>query len=178
VKAGSTQLKQDRWYEEVQTQFGAALRRLARAYEADANFVDDLLQDIHLAVWRSFGSYNCRCSLRTWVYRVAHNTAASHVVRRTRLKRQALVTLDEVDRIPDHQPLVSETAARVDALDRLLALIHQLDPLDRQIMVAYLEEMDASAIGDMTGLSPGAVATRIYRIKSILALRFHQESGA
>ena len=53
-------------------------------------------------------------------------------------------------------------------------MIHQLDPLDRQIIVAYLEDMDAAAIGEMTGLSPGAVATKVYRIKSILARRFQQ----
>ena len=53
-----------------------------------------------------------------------------------------------------------------------------LDPFDRQIIVAYLEGMDASSIGEMTGLSPGAVATKIYRIKIILSRRFQQEPGA
>jgi len=57
-------------------------------------------------------------------------------------------------------------------------LIHKLDPFDRQIIVAYLEDMDASSIGEMTGLSPGAIATKIYRIKLILSRRFQQEPGA
>jgi RNA polymerase sigma-70 factor (ECF subfamily) len=37
----------------------------------------DLLQEIHLALWRSFATFDDRCSLRTWVYRVAHNVATS-----------------------------------------------------------------------------------------------------
>ena len=57
-------------------------------------------------------------------------------------------------------------------------MIHQLDPFDRQIIVAYLEDMDAASIGEMTGLSPGAVATKIYRIKLVLSRRFQQEPGA
>jgi RNA polymerase sigma-70 factor (ECF subfamily) len=34
--------------------------------------------------------------------------------------------------------------------------------------------MDAASIGEITGLSPGNVATKIHRIKNILARRFHQ----
>jgi RNA polymerase sigma-70 factor, ECF subfamily len=154
------------------------LNRLARAYEADASTIDDLLQEIHLAIWRSFAGYDGRCSVRTWVYRIAHNTAASHVLKRTRLSRRVLVTLDEIGPLPDPQPLGSEIVARHQAIDRVFAMIHQLDPFDRQIIVAYLEELETAAIGEMTGLSPGAVATKIYRIKNILARRFQQEPGA
>jgi RNA polymerase sigma-70 factor (ECF subfamily) len=88
------------------------------------------------------------------------------------------VSLEEIEAVPDCQPLVSEITAHHQALDRVYAMIHQLDPFDRQIIVAYLEDMDASAIGEMTGLSPGAVATKIYRIKILLSRRFQQGSGA
>jgi len=177
VETGVTRAEQDRQYQDAAAQFGPALDRLALAYEADASVRDDLLQEIHLAIWRSFAGFDGRCSLRTWVYRVAHNTAASHVLRRTRLNRKVLVTLDEIEQVPDCQPHGPEVAARQQVLDRVFALIHQLDPFDRQIIIAYLEDMDAASIGKMTGLSPGAVATKIYRIKSILARRFQETPG-
>jgi DNA-directed RNA polymerase specialized sigma24 family protein len=47
---------------------------LVRGYEADPGRRQDLLQDIHIALWRSFAVFDERCSLRTWVYRVAHIT--------------------------------------------------------------------------------------------------------
>ena len=59
-------------------------------------------------------------------------------------------------------------------LDRLSALIQRLKPLDRQVIVSYLEEMDAASIGEITGLSPANVAMRIHRIKDVLAKRFHE----
>jgi RNA polymerase sigma-70 factor (ECF subfamily) len=59
-------------------------------------------------------------------------------------------------------------------LNRLSALIRRLKPLDRQVIVSYLEEVDATSIGEITGLSPANVAMRIHRIKNILAKRFHQ----
>ena len=59
-------------------------------------------------------------------------------------------------------------------LDRLSALIQRLKPLDRQVIVCYLEDMDAASIGEITGLSSGNVAMRIHRIKSVLANWFHE----
>ena len=58
-------------------------------------------------------------------------------------------------------------------LERLLALIRTLDSLDRQVILLYLEELDAQAIADIVGISPGNVATKVHRIKQILSRRFH-----
>ena len=41
-------------------------------------------------------------------------------------------------------------------------------------MLLYLEDMDAAGIGEITGLSARAVATRIHRIKALLARHFRQ----
>src|SRR5262245_7608505 len=84
----------DTRYEEAAATHGAALERLARAYESDPDRRRDLLQDIHLALWRSLAGFDGRCSLRTWVYRVAHNTATSQVIRRRR-RAPTLVSLDD-----------------------------------------------------------------------------------
>ena len=70
----------DDLYAEAASIYGTALDRLARAYEPDPDKRRDLLQEIHVAVWRSFENFAGRCSLKTWVYRVAHNTATSVVV--------------------------------------------------------------------------------------------------
>ena len=79
---------------------GGAMQRLATATEANRERRLDLLQDMHVALWRSFASFDGRCSVRTWVYRVAHNVAASHVDRERR-SRAPLVTLDEIEEIAD-----------------------------------------------------------------------------
>jgi RNA polymerase sigma-70 factor (ECF subfamily) len=59
-------------------------------------------------------------------------------------------------------------------LERLSMLIRRLKPLDRQVIISYLEDMDAAAMGEITGLSPGNVAMRIHRIKNILSKWFHE----
>jgi RNA polymerase sigma-70 factor (ECF subfamily) len=152
-------------------QFGSSLDRLARAYEADPEKRRDLSQDIHFQLWRSFHRYDGRCSLRTWVYRIAHHVATSHVIRERRIF-SSLVTLEELETYPDNEG--PEAAHRRVNLDRLSALVQRLKPLDRQVIVCYLEDMDAASIGDITGLSPGNVAVRIHRIKNVLVKWFHE----
>jgi RNA polymerase sigma-70 factor (ECF subfamily) len=169
-----TTAAQDEQYRQAVADYGPALVRLARAYEANPDTRQDLLQDVHLALWRSFAGFDNRCSLRTWVYRVAHNAAASHVLRSRRAKTGSHVSLDEIEeqgglpaRDENHPSL-----EQAQILDRLYAMIQSLNPFDRQVILLYLEGVDAVSIGEVTGISAGNVATKIHRIKTILIGRF------
>jgi RNA polymerase sigma-70 factor (ECF subfamily) len=165
---------QDDLYQDAAAHFGPALDRLARAYEFDPEKRRDLLQEIHFALWRSFATYDNRCSLRTWIYRVAHNTATTQVIRQRRIY-STLVSLEELGDTPTESQSHS-TVDRDQTAERLTRLIQKLKPLDRQVIVSYLEGLDAAATGEITGLSPANVAMKIHRIKNLLARQFH--SGA
>jgi RNA polymerase sigma-70 factor (ECF subfamily) len=175
-KAGMEGLSQDERYTSAAAEFGPALERLARATEADPDHRRDLLQEIHLALWRSLALFDGRCSLRTWVYRVAHNAAASHVLLRRRARAGAMVALEDFE-LSDDEANPEQAAGEQQALARLMAMIRALKPPDAQVMLLYLEDMDAAAIGEITGMSVGAVATKIHRIKTLLAKRFHDQGG-
>lgn len=165
---------QDDLYNETVNEYGPSLERLARAYEAENEDRRDLLQEIHLAIWRSFEIFDARCSRRTWVYRVAHNVAVSRVMRKRRFL-SGLVSLDELDDLPD--PTAEHLTDQRSTLDRVWKLIQQLKPLDRQVIVSYLEGMDAVSIAEVTGLSPRNVATKIHRIKTLLATQYQKGSA-
>jgi RNA polymerase sigma-70 factor (ECF subfamily) len=162
----------DELYTQAAADFGGPLARLVRAYESDPDLQRDLLQEIHLGLWKSFRSFNGHCSLRTWVYRVAHNTAASHVLRRQRLRLDSMTTIDALADVPDAGG-PAEIAESGELLARLMALIHSLRAPDRQLVLLYLEGLDAEAIGEIAGLSAAAVAMKIHRLKANLAKRFH-----
>ena len=163
---------QDDLYSDASDKYGSSLERLARAYEADPEKRRDLIQEIHFQLWRSFQRFDARCSMRTWVYRVAHHVAASHVLRERRIFSR-LVSLEELEKLPDKAQR-QYLGDRRGNLELLSALIQQLKPLDRQVIVSYLEDMDAISIGEITGLTPANVAMRIHRIKNILARRFRE----
>jgi RNA polymerase sigma factor (sigma-70 family) len=163
---------QDARYAEAAAQWGAALQRVARATEADPERRRDLLQDMHVTLWKSFAAFDGRCSVRTWVYRVAQNVAASHVVREQR-DRTRLVALDTIEDIPATNDASDAVEAEA-TLKRLYALVHSLKSPDREVITLYLEGLSAEGIGEVTGLSPGAIATRISRLKVLLARMFHE----
>lgn len=166
---------QDERYLAAAAEHGGAMQRLASATEANAERRRDLLQDMHVALWRSFASFDGRCAVRTWVYRVAHNVAASHVDRERRT-RAPLVTLDEIEQMPSGENISSEVEES-EALARLHAIIRKLGPPDRQIITLYLEGLDAASIAEVTGLSAGAIATRVSRLKSQLARLFQENAN-
>ena len=92
--------------------------------------------------------------------------AASHLGR-TRRTSARLVDLDVLE--AEHGFVDGEAQAnRQYSVSRLLELIHRLKPLDREIFILYIEGEQAAAIAEVTGLSPANIATKIYRIKTLL----------
>lgn len=164
---------QDALYMQAATDFGSSLVRLAIATEHNPTAQRDLLQDIHMALWLSFAGYQGQCSLRTWVYRVAHNAAASHVRKSIRQRRDRLMDLEELER---NAPVVDAGAAEDEAvtLERLYQLIRQLKPIDRDVMLLYLEGVEGEGIADVLGISVANVAQKIHRSKKLLQQRFNK----
>ena len=164
----------DEWYAAANREFSRILDRVAAAYESDPEKRHDLRQEIHLQLWRSFEVFDGRCSLKTWTLRVAHNTAVSYVIRERR-KNEPLVSLEESERTLSGMG-VEPDIDQQRLLRQLFGFIRQLKPLDRQIMICYLEEMDTAAIAEVTGLEPANVRMKIHRIKNILSNRFLKEN--
>lgn len=146
------------------------MRRLVRGYESDADRQRDLLQEMHIELWRSLKGFDQRCSLRTWVYRVAHNVGADHLAKRRKVSER-LVELEALSADPTARAGEAHERRREELAD-LHALIHRLAPLDRQIILLYLEGAAAAEIADVTGLTPGNTATKIHRIKKLLNRNF------
>jgi RNA polymerase sigma-70 factor (ECF subfamily) len=162
-------------YERAVAEYGNALKRLTRAYEPNADRRRDVLQEIHMALWESLARFDGRCALGTWVFRVAHNTATSICIRRKWAGAQ-LVSLEDIELPGAHVDRERDFDER-QGMARLLGLIQRLRPLDRQVILLYLEDIDARTIGDIVGLSAVNVATRIHRLKKVLAQQFQEGVG-
>ena len=172
-----TEAEQDQAFGDAIARFGGALARLARACEADADLRRDLEQDIQVALWQSLARFDGRCSLSTWVWRVAHNRATSHIMARRRHMRQSWANIEDVE-LPAEDPTPFEQATNEQAAALIGSIIDRLDPPDRQIMLLYLEGVAATEIGEITGVSADAVATKIHRFKIMLTRRYARPGDA
>jgi RNA polymerase sigma-70 factor, ECF subfamily len=171
--SGAPPPKRDEYYSAAIHEFGRALDRLAAGYEADPDKRHDLRQNIHFQLLRSFEVFDGRCSLKTWTFRVAHNTAVSYV-KRERRENAGLVSLEEIEQTAPsegREPDIDQQRT----LQQLSHFIRRLKPLDRQIMISYLEDIDTATIAEITGLTPANIRMKIHRIKSILSSRFLEE---
>lgn len=161
----------DQLFAEAVDRFGGALARLARGYERDVEARRDLEQDLQVALWQSLAQFDGRCSLSTWVWRVAHNRATSHMLARQRHLRRGWSSIEDVE-VTDTDPTPFERVENDRAMSFILDIIDRLDPPDRQILLLYLEGVAGAEIGAVTGVSPDAVATKIHRFKAMLTRRF------
>ena len=65
-------------------------------------------------------------------------------------------------------PLDGDTAAR---LRSLMAAIHELEPLDRALVLLYLDDQSHRDIAGVLGISESNVATKLHRLKRRLRQR-------
>lgn len=153
-------------YEELLRRYAAPLRRLSWSYERDPIAREDLFQEIAIALWTALPRFRGDSSERTWVYRVAHNTAISFAARRRRTRERE----QDVDVMPEPgRDATQEGDAIVEQQRRQLwRVIHELPIVDRQILVLHLEGLSAHDIERITGVSDGAVATRLTRLRQRL----------
>lgn len=152
-------------YDTIAAAWSPAIERLARGYERDPERQRELVQEIHVALWRSLAGWDGRCAERTWVYRVAHNVGVSHIRSARRVGQEVALDDDAVT------PSFEAELGRRQGLERAMALVHALPPLDRQIVLSWLEGLEPAEIASVTGLSAPNVSTRLYRAKALLAQR-------
>jgi len=136
--------------------------KVAYSYAWHPEDREELSQEIALQLWRAFPKYDPSRKFSTWMYRIALNVAISFV-RDYSEKRARNVEFDaglhdQIDPNSDD----SELAQQVAVLNRIIA---RLDPLNRALMLLYLDEHANAEIGEILGLTESNVSTRLSRLK-------------
>lgn len=158
--------REDRFLELIR-QNQARLRKICRVYARDAEAANDLYQDILVQVWRSLPSFEGGARADTWLYRVALNTALSDQ-RKQRVRREAVLDPTHPLR-PSRPPRPDERLQRDERLERLYAAIDRLNPVDRALVMLYLDERSYREMSEVLGISESSVGVKLHRIKKKLA---------
>jgi RNA polymerase sigma-70 factor (ECF subfamily) len=154
-------------FEEMALRHRPAIARLCRHYEASAEARRDLEQEIMVALWRALTSFRGTCSEKTFVLRIAHNVAVTHVARAVRARN---VPPDDGEGGTGASP----PAAPDEATDAraLLARIDQrlkaMDVASQQLVLLALEGCTTAEIAEISGLTPTNVTTRLSRLRHAL----------
>jgi len=142
--------------------------KVCNSYCRDAEDRRDLVQEVIIRLWQSFGKYDERYKLSTWMYRIALNTAISHYRSGKRRLENTLPLTEDLLEIAGDNPEM-ETDGRV---KQLYIFINALDELNRALMILYLDDNSYREIAGILGISETNVATKISRIKQQLKQQF------
>jgi RNA polymerase sigma factor (sigma-70 family) len=154
----------EKLFEDLLREYDPGLRRLAASYESLAHAREDLLQDIRLALWTALPRFRGECSMRTFVYRIAHNRSLSHIYRRRRQMQKSEGSGEIID--PKANPEAS--AIRNAMHDRLAHAVQSLPVAYRQVITMALEELPNVEIALVLGISESNVAVRLNRARALL----------
>lgn len=143
-------------------QHGGIIRKVAAGYSSRLADRHDLEQEITLQLWKAYPRYSRDRPFSTWMYRIALNVAISFLRRHTHPGRQT-ISLDENEiEIADENAQPAETDERISLLQNVIA---SLPPLERALLLLYLDEHSYREIAAILGITETNVATKLNRLK-------------
>ncbi len=131
----------------------------------------DLEQEIIIQLWNSFDNYNSDYKYSTWMYRIALNVAISFYRKEKKWSiKNDFYNEESIFKIEED---TSEEQTELDFHLKLLQeFIHNLNELNKALMLLYLEEKSYEEIAEILGITKTNVATKISRIKLKLKKEF------
>ena len=152
-------------FERLLEQHAGIIRKVAFGYARTESDRRDLSQEIALQLWRAYPRYSTERAFSTWMYRIALNVSISFLRKNTRPGRET-VPFDELEHDVVQQPSSSPEAEERIAM--LQQLIDQFQPLDRALLLLYLDDCSYREIASVLGLTETNVATKLNRLKERL----------
>ncbi len=160
-----------RVFGELLQQHAGIVFKVANSYARGSEDRADLAQEIAAQLWRAWPKYDStRSSITTWMYRIALNVAISYVRSNSvRLRHDAVPLDDELHDIADANAADPETEQQLRLLQDFIA---QQAPLDRALLLLYLDERGQRDIAEILGISESNVSTKIGRLKQRIRNEF------
>jgi RNA polymerase sigma-70 factor (ECF subfamily) len=146
---------QDRFAALIEQHRGVAFK-VVNTYSFNPDDRAELAQEIAAQLWRAFPSFDAARSFSTWIYRIALNVAISQVRSRTHKERHSVALDESLHDVADANASNHEADQQVRALQDFIT---QLDPLNRALLLLYLEDQSYRQIADILGISESNVAT-------------------
>jgi RNA polymerase sigma factor (sigma-70 family) len=148
------------------------LYKVCNSYCRNRDDRDDLAQEIVVQLWRSFGSFDERYRFSTWMYRIALNVAISFY-RRENTRTRHVIPADE--RLLE---AIDDAHSQPQEIRILYQFIEALDPLNKALVLLYLDGYSYGEIANVLGISETNVATKISRLKRTMHQEFSETKGA
>ena len=155
-------------FREIYRQAAGYVYTLAYRVVNTRHDAEEVTQDVFLKVHRSLSSFKFESAFKTWLYRVAVNTALNHAKKRSRVTTREVEEVFE-DPATVTQPDATKGLMAEDTEKRLMVLLDQLNPDQRACIVSReIEGMDYQEIAKSLGININTVRSRLKRARETL----------
>ena len=145
----------------------AAVYRVAYGVLHDRGLAEDVVQETMIKAWEGSSQFRGDSSVRTWILRIAHNTAIDALRRRREHSTAPEDLPDGAGSGADSDP-ARRAAGRAD-LALLRDALGRLDELSRTVVVLReVEGMSYQQIADAVGVPIATIKTRLLRARRVL----------
>ena len=129
-------------------------------FSKEQDEVNDLFQETLINLWRGFDGFQGKCDVKTWIWRVSLNTCLTYERKKKRRVDTVPLTMDI--------NLFTDTDDDTRQVQMLYRRINKLGPLDKAIVLLWLENLSYDEIGQIIGISTKNVSVKLVRIKEQL----------
>jgi RNA polymerase sigma-70 factor (ECF subfamily) len=143
------------------------LYKVCNSYCRNRDDRDDLAQEIIIQLWQAFDRFDEQHRFSTWMYRIALNVAISFYRRESTRARHVISDDEQV------LNAVDESVNQPEEIRLLYQFIDGLEPLNKALVLLYLDGNSHQEIADVLGISETNVATKIGRLKSRMKQEFN-----
>ena len=128
----------------------------------------EVTQDVFLKVYEQLHTFKGTASFRSWLYRIAYNTAISHIRKTKSRGRAGDAYVQEV--IHTGSPIEEEHYTEREAqYETLRQLVDELPPAERMLIeLYYYKELKMEEVAYICGLTQSNAKVRIFRIRQKL----------
>jgi len=160
----------DSAFERIVEEYSADITVLANRLLGWPGEVEDVVQDVFLAVLVGLKNFRCECSLKTWLFTITINECRSRHRRMTRLLRLP-------KRAGKHCEPCSNGTADKNSMDRetfesIRTAVRALPAKYREpLVLRYLQELSMSQISSILGITENALQVRLSRARGLLKQR-------
>lgn len=164
-------------FEEIYKASSGFVYNVALRITNNRSDADEVTQDVFVKVHKNLRDFGFRSAFKTWIYRIAANTALNHCKWRGRHDKGNV----------EYNPVVHDIAApdatgaerdKEDAKKSVVSLLEILDPDQRAcIVLRELEGLDYRAIADTLNININTVRSRLNRAREKLIARARERKG-
>lgn len=127
---------------------------------------EDLRQEVLISLFKGYRNFRQESSETTWVYKVCINTCPFSLKKFT--PKVKTVSFDQIPSV--HFQEENDKALR-EKLEWLYAIIAQLNPMEKALILMWLDELSYEEIASNMGIPRNTVASRLFRIKEKISSR-------